>query len=262
MRRALIGYTGFVGGNIASQEHFDDKYNSHNIDDIIGKEYDIVVSAANRAEMWRINQNPEEDLKEIDQFIDRIKKVAIGKLVLISTVGVYTNPNGANEDTEIEIDGLSPYGSNRYYLERFCRENFDTTILRLPGLFGEGLKKNVIYDLLHNNDVDKIHKDSVYQYYNLERISNDIKTAVDNKLKLVNLATPPVSTAEVARHAFNIEFTNSPDIEKIPFWDMRTNYGRIFGGDDDYICTKQQELDDVKRFVISERQKINPGDQS
>lgn len=249
MKSALIGYTGFVGGNIDSQFTFDDKYNSANIADIEGKEYDLVVSAANRAEMWRINQEPEIDKAEIDKFISHIKKAKIVKLVLISTVGVYKNPNGADEDTEIETDGLLPYGANRYYLEQFCRDNFDTTIVRLPGLFGKGLKKNVIYDLLHNNMVENIHADGTYQYYNLDNIWRDIQTALDNNLKLVNLATPPVSTAEVAREAFGMEFTNKPDGTTPAFWDMHSKYADVYGGEGNYLYTKAQELADIRAFV-------------
>lgn len=61
--------------------------------------------------------------------------------MLISTVGVYKNPNGVDEDTPIDTDGLQPYGQNRYYLEQFIQDNFDVTIIRLSGLFGNGLKK-------------------------------------------------------------------------------------------------------------------------
>lgn len=251
MKTALIGYTGFVGGNIAEQYNFDDVYNSKNIAEIEGKEYDLVVSAANRAEMWRINQEPEVDRAEIEEYIGHIKNVKIGKLVLISTVGVYKNPNGATEDTLIETDGLTPYGVNRYYLEQFCQDNFDTTIIRLPGLFGKGLKKNVIFDLLNNNNVDRIHKDGVYQYYNLANIWKDIQVALDNKLSVVNLATPPVSSEEVAREAFGIEFTNSPEDITPAYWDMHSKYASEYGGNGDYLYTKEQELADIKSFVES-----------
>lgn len=253
MKTALIGYTGFVGGNLEHQGTFDDLYNSKNIADIEGREYDLVVSAANRAEMWRINQEPEKDLAEINEFIDHISKAKIGKLVLVSTVGVYKNPNGANEDTAIDTDGLTPYGSNRYYLEQFCKDNFDTTIIRLPGLFGEGLKKNVIYDLLHDNNVDRIHKDGVYQYYNLDNIWKDIQIALDNKLPLVNLATPPVKTEDVAKYAFGIDFTNEPADVAPAFWDMHSKYASIYGGEATYLYTKQQEMDDIRQFVEREK---------
>lgn len=249
MKTALIGYTGFVGGNIANQYQFDDLYNSKNISDMEGKEYDLVVSAANRAEMWRINQEPEVDRAEIEEFINHIKKAKIKKLVLVSTVGVYKNPNGANEDTPIDTDGLLPYGVNRYYLEQFCRDNFDTTIVRLPGLFGEGIKKNVIFDLLNNNNVDRIHKAGVYQYYNLANIWKDINIALDNGLALVNLSIPPVSTEEVARECFGIEFTNTPADVKPAFWDMHSKYAEVYGGKGDYLYTKEQELAGIKAFI-------------
>jgi nucleoside-diphosphate-sugar epimerase len=254
MRTALIGYTGFVGGNIDKQHDFDDHYNSQNIAEIEGKEYDLVVSAANRAEMWRINQEPEVDKAEIDEFISHIRNAKIGKLVLISTVGVYKNPNGADEDTPIETEGLLPYGVNRHYLEEWCKENFNTTIIRLPGLFGDGLKKNVIYDLLHNNMVEKIHADGTYQYYNLDNIWKDISIALDNKLPAVNLAVPPVSTREVARAAFGIDFTNTPEGVNPAFWDMHSKYGELYGGEGNYLYTKEQELEDIRKFVERERQ--------
>jgi nucleoside-diphosphate-sugar epimerase len=255
MRTALIGYTGFVGSNIDHQYGLDDLYNSVNISEIEGKEYDLVVSAANRADMWRINQDGEQDLSEIKQFIGHISKAKIKKLVLISTVGVYKNPNGADEDTEIDLEGLTPYGTNRYYLETFCRDNFDTTIVRLPGLFGEGLKKNVIFDLIHNNNVDRIHKDGVYQYYNLANIWHDITIAIDNDLDLVNLATPPVSTVEVAKECFGISFDNMSDDIKPSFWDMHSKHAELYGSDGNYLYTKKQELAQIKLFVEHEKSK-------
>ncbi len=255
MKTAIIGYTGFVGSNIDSQYQFDDKYNSSNIADIEGKEYDLVVCAANRAEMWRINQEPEVDRAEIDAFIEHIGKVKIKKLVLISTVGVYKNPNGATEDTPIDTNGLLPYGVNRYHLEQFCQDTFDTTIVRLPGLFGNGLKKNVIYDLLHDNMVEKIHANGTYQYYNLDNIWKDISIAIDNSLPIVNLATPPVATREVAKVAFGIdEFNNAPEGVSPAFWDMHSKYADIYGGEGDYLYTKEQELADITHFVERERQ--------
>lgn len=256
MKTAIIGYTGFVGANIAAQMSFDDQYNSANIADIEGKEYDLVVSAANRSEMWRINQEPEKDLAEIDEFIGHIQKASIKKLVLISTVGVYKNPNGADEDTPIETEGLLPYGVNRYHLEQFCREHFDTTIIRLPGLFGDGLKKNVIYDLLHDNMVEKIHHAGKYQYYNLGHIGRDIQISLENNLRLVNFATEPVQTDEVAAYCFDIEhFDNEPEGVQPAFWDMHSKHAELFGGKAPYLYSKQQELDEIKTFVADERAK-------
>ena len=257
MATALIGYTGFVGSNLAAQHHFDDLYNSKNIADIEGKEYELVVSAANRADMWRINQEGAADLAEIDEFIEHIKKVRAKQFVLISTVGVYKSPNGADEDTPIDTDGLTPYGQNRYHLEEFVRGHFDNVlIVRLPGLFGPGLKKNVIFDLLHDNMVDKIHSEGQYQYYNLGNIWKDIETALKNNLPLVNLAAEPVRTADLAAYCFNMpDFHQEPEGVKPAFWDMHSKHAALFGGSGPYLYSKQQELDDIRAFVAAEQGK-------
>lgn len=253
-KTALIGYTGFVGGNLAAQYQFDDLYNTSNIDDIDGKEYDLVVSAATYAEMWKINQDPEGDLAQINGLIEHLKNVKAKKFVLISTVGVYKSPNSADEDTPIDLEGLTPYGTNRYHLEQFVSENFDALIVRLPGLFGNGLKKNVIFDLMNNNMVEKIHSEGVYQYYNLGNIWKDIQTALDNSLKLVNFAVEPVKTADVAAYCFNMpDFRQEPEGVKPAFWDMHSKHAALFGGTAPYLYSKQQELDDIKTFVENNR---------
>lgn len=257
MATALIGYTGFVGGNIAAAHEFDETYNSSNIGDIEGKEFDLVVSAANRAEMWRINQEPEKDLAEINEFIEHIKTIKAKKFVLISTVGIYKNPNGVDEDTPIDTDGLLPYGANRYHLEQFCRDTFDTTIVRLPGLFGQGLKKNVIYDLLYDNMVDKIHHAGSYQYYNLANLWKDINIALDNNLALVNMAVEPVTTKELAKVCFGMDFTNEPEGITPAAWDMHSKYAEVFGGTPPYLYGRDQVLADIAAFVAKERSRAS-----
>jgi nucleoside-diphosphate-sugar epimerase len=256
MASALIGYTGFVGGNIASQHEFEDLYNTSNINDIDGRDYDLVVSAATYAEMWKINQDPEGDLAQINGLIDRLKSIKVGKFVLISTVGVYKSPTGADENTAIELDGLSPYGKNRYHLEQFVRDNFDALIIRLPGLFGPGLKKNVIYDLMHDNMVENIHSEGVYQYYNLGNIWRDINRALDNNLNLVNFATEPIQTKELAEQCFGRqEFDQRPEGIKPAYWDMHSVRAEVFGGKNPYMYSKDQVLSDIRGFIKNNGEK-------
>ena len=86
----------------------------------------------------------------MDQAIENIKKINPKKLVLISTIAVYKNPDGVDEDFEIDETTLTAYGANRLYLERWVEENVaDYHIIRLPGLYGKNLKKNFIYDFIH-----------------------------------------------------------------------------------------------------------------
>lgn len=256
MKSGLIGYTGFVGGNLAKQYKFSELYNSKNINEIDNQSFDLVVCAGARAEKWRINLEPEKDLDEISSLIEHLKTIKTEKFVLISTVDVYKNPSNVNEDSELEFDGLHGYGLNRLHLEKFVQENFNATIIRLPGLFATGLKKNIIYDFLNNNNLEKIHFAGSYQYYNLDYLWKDINLALDNDLKTVNIATEPVLTSEIATRCFGYEkFDNAPDGVIAGSYDMHSKYASIFGGKGNYLYTKQHELDDIKKLVISERSK-------
>lgn len=149
MKTALIGYTGFVGSNIAAHQTFDDYYNSKNIQEIVGKEYDLVISSGIAAEKYLANAHPEKDLANIQSFLDTLCQVKIGQLVFISTVDVYKNPIGQDESSVMDQEDLHAYGKNRLYAEEVVRKAFPSClIVRLPALFGRNLKKNFIYDFL------------------------------------------------------------------------------------------------------------------
>ena len=61
MNSALIGYTGFVGGNLLRQFAFTDLYNSTNIETIAGRAYDLIVCAGAPGVMWKANKEPALD---------------------------------------------------------------------------------------------------------------------------------------------------------------------------------------------------------
>lgn len=253
MSRALIGYTGFVGGNLIAQTHFDSFYNSRNIESISGETFDVGVCAAAPAEKWRGNKEPEADIKAIERLARCLATATFKKMILISTVDVYPKPSNVDENTVIDIDACQPYGKHRLWLERFISERFDTLIVRLPGLFGKGLKKNIIYDFLHHNNVSQIHSEAVYQFYNLANIWRDIQIALGQSLKLINFATEPVSVAEVAREAFEMEFTNRPH-SNVARYDFRSRYASIYKGMDGYLYSKRAVLSSIKAFVASSRE--------
>lgn len=149
MKSALIGYTGFVGGNLVDKMSFDDLYNSTSINNIIGKEYDLLVCAGVRAEKYLANLDPKADWLEIERLFNILKQVRVKRFILISTVDVYKEPINVNEDTDVVESELQPYGLHRYKFERMILHEFNTVhIIRLPGLFGQGLKKNFIFDLM------------------------------------------------------------------------------------------------------------------
>ena len=146
----LIGSTGFVGSNIISQHKFTASFNSRNISQAFGTNPGLLVYAGVRSEMFTANNYPEKDHQHILGAIDNISRISPQRLVLISTIAVYPDSRGADEDTEIDAGLLTPYGHNRRELERWAEENFDNRlIVRLPALFGLNMKKNFIYDFIH-----------------------------------------------------------------------------------------------------------------
>lgn len=150
MTTALVGYTGFVGSNLIKTHQFDNLYNSKNIKNAYGTSPDLLVYAGVRAEKYLANQEPEKDLKIIEEAFENIKKINPKRVVLISTVDVYKEPINVDEDAGIDLDKLHPYGANRYILETKVRSSYeDALIIRLPALFGENIKKNFIYDYIH-----------------------------------------------------------------------------------------------------------------
>lgn len=256
-RTVLIGYTGFVGGNIATQATFTDYYNSKNIGKIKGKTYDLIVSAGTRAERWKANQSPDEDWYSIKRLLNNLEKTKANKLILISTVDVYPNPNGVDEDTIIDqLQLTQAYGCHRYKMEQFMKSHFSkVTIIRCPQLYGLGLKKNFVFDLIHESSLDFTHKDTTLQFYHLKNIWDDIQVAVNNSLPLVNFAVEPVTAAELASYSLNINFANVTKKPAMQF-DMQTKYADLYGLPGRYLYNKTRTLKELKEFILEERARI------
>jgi nucleoside-diphosphate-sugar epimerase len=250
MTAALIGHTGFVGGNLRCQYHFDAFFNSRNIEDIAKSKFDLVVCAGAPAAKWKANQDPQADRACLARLRRALETVEAGEVILISTVDVYGKPNGPDED--IKPSGASPYGQHRLELEEFVATRFAALVVRLPALFGPGLKKNAVFDLLHDNQVDKIDSHAEFQFFDVRRLWADVEIARKAVLRLVHFATQPTSMAEIALAAFGKAFHNEVAPQPARY-DFRTKFAELFGGANGYIRTKSQVLTDMIDFVAAQR---------
>ena len=229
MEDALIGYTGFVGSNLMRSHDFGAKFNSKNIAEIEGQSFSLLVCAGAPAKKWYANLHPEEDRETLDGLMAHLSKVRAERVVLISTVDVFRNPYLADENTEVQMDGLNAYGLNRRRLELFVQEHFaNVLIVRLPGLVGHGLKKNILFDFHNDNEVQKIDSRGVFQFYPVGRLWDDIKKAEENALSLVHLTSAPVSVEEVAREVWGREFRNEV-LPKPARYDFRSAHAGLWG---------------------------------
>lgn len=299
----LVGYTGFVGSNLYEKGQFDAVFNSQNIEEAYGTNPGLLIYAGLRAEKYLANQAPEKDMELILQAEENIRRIAPEKLVLISTIDVFENPQDVDETTRIKTENLHPYGYNRYQLECWVREHFpEALIVRLPGLFGKNIKKNFIYDFinripymlkaekmeelsktepvlcnyyeLQDNGFYKVRtlntqqsvflkekfemlgfsalnftdSRSVYQFYPLGRLWDDIQTALKNEIRLWHPATEPISAAQLYQYLTGNVFMN--ELSGIPAdYNYKTVYDKLYGGTGGYICDKETIMSEIRKFV-------------
>lgn len=203
MQTAIFGYTGFVGGWIlnnvisylpSSKLHL---YNSQNYTTARNNTFDTVYFAGLPAAKWIANSNPETDWKNITNIMEILRTVRVTqRFVLISTIDVYEN---------------HAYGKHRRLFEEFVQTQFAVyLILRLPALFGKGLKKNVLYDLLNNNQIDKIVSNSKFQWYDMQWLKTDIFRSHAAPTSVVDLTTEPIHTFDIVTSFFP-EYSNQVD---------------------------------------------------
>lgn len=297
----LVGSTGFVGGNLLAAHPFDAAYHSTDVQNGFGRDNGLVVYAGVPAAMYLANADPAADLAVMAAARENLRRLAPKKVVLISSICVFADSRGKTEADEPTPEGLAPYGANRLQLERWVREDWpDALIVRLPALYGKGLKKNFLYDL-HTITPALLRPDkyrqlaaeselvrigyedagngfyklsgkadpaalrawfaaapfnalaftdsrSVYQFYDLARLWRDIRTALDADLRVLHLATPPLSAARVYEAFTGKTFTNH--LPGAPFdYDLRTRYAALLGGAGEYLCTEPECLTAVCDFL-------------
>lgn len=93
---------------------------------------------------------------------------------------------------------------------------------------------------------------SRFQFYNLNRLWNDIQVLIKNNIKLFNAATEQVSASELYKYITNKEFKN--EISNTPAnYNFKTIYGKLFNinNESGYIVDKNTELMDIKKFIAN-----------
>ncbi len=298
----LVGSTGFVGQNLAASHAFAAQCHSTDIENYYGSAPELCVYCGVPSAMYLANADSQADLRIMEQARENIRKIGAKKTVLISSVTVYEDSRGKDENTPLGFHGLPAYGKNRLQLEQWVREDLpDALILRLPALYGIGLKKNFLFDLhtvtpamlredkyrelaeatplvgrsyepasngfyklsaesdrqallafFRDNDFNALaftDSRSRFQFYPLSRLWSDIRIALDNRLTVLNLATPPLSAKQVyCAVTGNSRWDNL--LNKEPFdYDMRTCHAGLFGGSNGYLLTAEEELADICRFM-------------
>lgn len=126
-------------------------------------------------------------------------------------------------------------------------------VVRLPALTGWNLRKNIIFDLVHDNMVDQIDPASRFQFYDLERLWQDIATASDAGLDLVHLVTEPVLTGDIVARFFPRAAIGQPPASGSADYDFRTRHAERFGGRAGYIYGGSEVFRRIGAYVAGAR---------
>lgn len=248
--KILVGYTGLVGKTLLNTIKFDHVFNSKNINN-----YNELVNDGNElylsclpATKWLVNKNLYEDIENIHNIISIIRQKHYSKVILISTIDVYnTTPLGSNEEILPQINKIN-YGTNRRLFELFVSEYLKTDelkIFRLPALFNQHIKKNILYDLINNNNISKININSSFQWYNLDRLPTDIEyysNSYPDEI-IFNLFTEPISTYDIIK-LFPQYKEEDMSYNKLINYDYKTKFT-----DSGYIRNKIEILEEIKTFI-------------
>lgn len=253
MNNALIGYSGFVGSTLLKQTKFSELFRSNNIHEIENKEFELVICAGAPAQKWLANKDPHTDRLKIDTLINHLQTIKCKTFVLISTVDVFKSPIDVNENTFVNEEGLNPYGLHRRILEKFVIDHFPNhLIVRLPGLVGPGLRKNIIFDFLNQNNVSTIESRSVFQFYPMVNLWSDIQLALRANLSLVHLTAEPISVANISFMGFGIPFNNNLTHSPV-IYNLQTVYSNTFGSNiQDYQYSARETLLAIRAYAQSE----------
>jgi hypothetical protein len=257
---ALIGHTGFIGSNLI--EHLDEKttkyYNSKNIEEIKNENFDTVYCCGLYAEKWKINQNPIDDLSSIKNLQNLLKTISCKTFILISTVDIFNCDIIQNEDDlAIRINSYAQhsYGKHRFEMEQFCKTQFSNTyIFRLPALFGKGLKKNALFDMLNNNNVHLLCSHWKFQWYNVSWLYEDMMYFINKNIREVNFVLESISLKLIQTLFLpNVKLNN--DYDKKVNYKLISKYFKQKRNLDELLISMKEFIENYKKntnLLVSE----------
>lgn len=217
---ALIG-KGTVGQALLAQRDFDCVFDSSNIDTMSANHFECVVIAAPSGNRRAVNQDSTQDDHDVLQIIEAIRKGRPQRTILFSSVDAVVAPHTA-------------YGRNRKFLEEALTAHTQLTVFRLSTLVGPTIKKNILYDIKHQQYWDKIDTGAWLQWCLLDDISRFIDWAQSGQV--VNVVSEPIQ---------NLELIKRLDLDVV----LSQQASDIVYDQQPWCYSKQQIFDAIERYL-------------
>lgn len=194
---AVIGASGFVGTALIKALKEKGNYDivpvvRSNYEQLKQDKYDLIIHSAMPSKRWWALNNPLDDFDATVRLTaDIIYNWNYDKIALISSVSA-------------RVQREHPYGRHKYLAEELLlNTNPENLVFRLGGLYGEGLDKGVIFDMINGNQVF-MTADSAFNYINTLTAAQLIIDQLD-KSGIVDIgAKNIISIGEIAEY-FNLD---------------------------------------------------------
>jgi hypothetical protein len=157
----------------------------------------------------------------------------------------YYGSNNMKPEDKVKFDKW--YSENKEITNWNFQEEFNKyCIVRLPVVYGNELKKNIIYDLINKNQINNINPNDLLQYYPVNKLYLDINFSIKNNLSLVNLSSKPIKSSKIIRIFYKKNIIHKK--KKIRRnYNMKTIYSKLWSKKD-YIYTEKYIIDDLTKF--------------
>lgn len=251
--KLLIGNTGLIGTTLKDNIEFDYEFNSKNIHELLNLDIDFskadLYLCCLPATKWLVNQDPTKDFNNLIDIISILSKKEYKNIILYSTIDVYQNAPIHSDESYIPKTDTLNYGNNRYIFEQLVNKTLkykNLLILRLPALFGKHIKKNILFDLLNNNEIHKINYNSKYQWYNLDDLVKDTNNClkITNRFLIINLFPEPIETSEIIK-LFKLDKSHIDTNSKEIIYDYK-----VCSVEEGYIENKHTILKSIEKFIF------------
>jgi len=210
MKIAITGAKGFIGKKICcaleKMGHEVLKFDLDNLD--IRKEIslpqgiDVVYHLAAINKTYLSKKNPAETFKTnifgTVNLLDAAKRAGVKKFIFTSSILAYKDLLKTKEDNPVGYS-RNPYGFEKFVSEEYVKMyselfGIEYVILRLSGVYGPGMYKNPVFDVMQGflfQEKSKIfvNKNSIYNFIYIDDVVSALQKSLNFKNKIFNVAS-------------------------------------------------------------------------
>lgn len=181
----VLGGQGFVGSafvRAAAKRHKVTAITRENYEQFRGQSCDLLINANGNSKKFLAERDaPAEFDASVASVLRSLLDFPSKRYVYLSTIDVYPRVDGPRwnrETATIDPARLSRYGLHKFLAEQLVRKYANCWLIcRLGGMVGEGLWKNAVYDILHDQPL-RVDPASEYQYLGTDDVARTVLALV------------------------------------------------------------------------------------